>query len=134
VILIESGRDVLQIPPTVAKTVIARAMLRSSMQRKRPDVTRAIVDLVVDRVWNAFITGPSGSVPVLADLTNDELLRNLRILAVFICPAPEDHLEVREHALKPLGDDAKHILTEETKARLATMFREWTTAAVPSGG
>ena len=55
-----------------------------------------------------------------------ETLRSLRILAVFICPAPEDHKEVREHALEPLRDDARAIITAQTKARLARLFDEWT--------
>jgi hypothetical protein len=45
---------------------------------------------------------------------------------VFICPAPEDHKEVREHALEPLRDDARAIITAQTKARLARLFDEWT--------
>jgi hypothetical protein len=44
---------------------------------------------------------------------------------VFICPAPEDHPEIREHAMKPLGDDARQILTDETRHRLALLFTEW---------
>jgi hypothetical protein len=46
---------------------------------------------------------------------------------VFTCPAPQNHKEVYEYALKPLGDDAVEILREQTKKRLAKVFDDWTT-------
>jgi hypothetical protein len=64
-------------------------------------------------------------IPLLSIITSEDAARSLRILAVFVCPAPERHREVREHALKPLGDDVKKILTEQAKARLATLFKDW---------
>lgn len=42
---------------------------------------------------------------------------------LFSCPAPEDHDEVRRHALKPLGDDVAGIITTQTKERLAKRSR-----------
>jgi len=96
------------------------------MRDKRPHVTSAVVDIVVDRVWSAFKGTMFGNVPLLSVITHEETLRSLRILAVFICPAPEDHKEVREHALEPLYDDARAIITAQTKARLARLFDEWT--------
>jgi hypothetical protein len=45
--------------------------------------------------------------------------------AVFVCPAPEKHQAVRRYPLKPLGDDAAKILTDQTKARLGEQFAEW---------
>ncbi|WP_112726156.1 hypothetical protein [Micromonospora noduli] len=59
----------------------------------------------------------------------------LQILAVFICPAPAQHPAVRQHALKPLGEDATKILTSQTKTRLAELFTDWRSDgdAPPSG-
>jgi hypothetical protein len=48
---------------------------------------------------------------------------------VFTCPAPENHKEVYEYALKPLGDDAMKILTEQTKKQLAKVFEKWATGS-----
>ncbi len=125
--VIETSRDALDKIQEAAKDVVKRAIRRSSMDAKRPHVTDDVVDVVVDRVWQAFKGAMVGHVPLLSIITKEEALRSLRILAVFTCPAPEKHEEVREHALKPLGDDAKRILTERTKARLAKLFDEWAT-------
>jgi hypothetical protein len=73
--------------------------------------------------WVAVVFG--AGVPLLDILSNDDALRALRILAVFICPAPEQHEAVRQHALKPLRDDTTKILTDRTKARLNLLFAEW---------
>lgn len=83
------------------------------------------MDIVVDKVWSAFKGAMVANVPLLSIITEEDAVRSLRILAVFICPSPEDHKEVREHALKPLDDDARNILTQETKKRLAKLFDEW---------
>ncbi len=125
--MIETTRHALDKIPETAKEVVKRAIRRSSMDAKRSHVTNHVVDIVVDRVWQAFKGAMVAQVPLLSIITREEALRNLRILAVFTCPAPEKHKEVREHALKPLGDDARQILTEKTKERLAKLFDEWAT-------
>lgn len=125
--VIEAYRQALDRVPEEAKDLVKGAICRSSMDAKRSYVTSAVVDLVVDRVWQAFKGAMCGQVPLLSIITREDALRSLRILAVFTCPAPEKHKEVREHALKPLGDDAKRILTEQTKTRLAKLFDEWAT-------
>jgi hypothetical protein len=76
-------------------------------------------------VWHAFVAAAFGGIPLLDILSNDDALRALRILAVFICPAPEEHEAVRRHALKPLGNDVAKILNDQTKTRLAVLFAEW---------
>jgi hypothetical protein len=121
---IEKFNEALDRIPDIAKVVVKRAILGSSMQGKRTHVTEAVVNVVVDKVWAAFKTAIFAKVP-LFNITNDEVLRALRILAVFTCPAPEDHEEVRTHALKPLGDDIDTILNNQTKNRLAELFAEW---------
>lgn len=72
------------------------------MQANRAHVTEAVVNIVMDKVWHAFVAAAFGGIPLLDVLSNDDALRALRILAVFICPAPEEHEAVRQHALKPL--------------------------------
>lgn len=126
--VIEAYRHVLDRIPEEAKDLVKRAIRRSSMQAKRSSVTSAVVDVVVDKVWRAFKGAMFAHVPLLSIITSEDALRSLRILAVFTCPAPENHQEVREHALKPLGDDAKRILTAQTKTRLAKLFDEWATS------
>ncbi|MFC6017553.1 hypothetical protein ACFP2T_15225 [Plantactinospora solaniradicis] len=106
-------------------SLIKRAILTSSMQGGRPHVSGPVVDLVVGEVWRAFKATASGGIPLLDLVTNEEALRALRILAVFICPAPSKHPEVRKYALKPLGEDVHHVLNEQTEARLAELFVEW---------
>jgi hypothetical protein len=113
-----------------AKKLVTRAILNSSMQGNRAHVTEAVVDVVVDRTWQAFKLTAFAGAPLLQIITSTEALCALRILAVFICPAPDDHEEVRRHALKPLGSDTAKILTEQTKVRLADLFAEWR----PGGG
>lgn len=121
----EYGKALDHIPEWI-KRRIKEAIRDSSMRDKRPHVTSAVIDIVVDRVWSAFKGTMFGNIPLLSVITHEETLRSLRILAVFICPAPEDHKEVREHALEPLRDDARMIITAQTKARLARLFDEWT--------
>lgn len=125
--VIEIYRHALDRIPESAKDLVKRAIRRSSMDAKRSHVTSVVVDVVVDRVWQAFKGAMVGHVPLLSIITDEDALRSLRILAVFTCPAPEKHKEVREHALKPLGEDARGILTTQTKARLAKLFDEWAT-------
>ena len=53
------------------------------------------------------------------------MVRALQMLAVFSCPAPARHREVREFALKPLGGEVeREVLTGTTKERLAQLFEE----------
>jgi hypothetical protein len=123
--VVEHFRAALKAIPDDAKKTVKRAILDSSQHPFRAHVGERVVDIVVDRVWGVFLAAITGGVPALTALSSDELLRDLRILAVFICPAPERHPEVREHAMKPLGDEAVEILKDETKARLAKVFSEW---------
>ena len=124
---IDAYGELLDTIPEWTKHQIKEAILDSSMKDERPDVTSAVVDIVVDRVWSAFKGAVIGNIPLLSIITHEDTLRSLRIIAVFICPAPEDHKEVREHALKPLSNDARKILTAQTEARLTKLFDEWMT-------
>ncbi|WBB52459.1 hypothetical protein [Verrucosispora sp. WMMD573] len=107
--------------PKKAKALI----LGSGLQPDRPHVTDALVSLIVDKAWHGFQAAAFAGAPLLDLISNDEALRALRILAVFICPAPAQHPALRQHALKPLGEDATKILTDQTKTRLAELFTDW---------
>jgi hypothetical protein len=126
--VIEEARGVLDGVKDTARVTIVKAITGSSKQSLRHHVTDHIVGLMVDKVWSTLFAAITHSVPPLALLDNDEFLRTLRILAAFICPAPEQHSEVREHALKPLGEDAKGYLSDQTKEYLAEVFAEWRAA------
>lgn len=125
---IEISQGVLNRLPDAATDIVKQVILGSTLQGGRAHVTEAVVDIVVSRVWRAFRTATFNAVPLLNIVGSEEALRALRILAVFICPAPGRHLEVREYALKPLGSDIHDILTEQTKARLAELFADWRVA------
>lgn len=130
---IETSQELLAKIPDSAKRIVKSAIHNSSMKNGRSDVTDAVVDIVVDKAWSAFKKLVSAHYPLVTVITKDDAIRCLRILAVFICPAPEDHEEVLEHALKPLGNDLRKILTEKTKQRLARLFDEWTADAHEPG-
>ncbi|MEU4532499.1 hypothetical protein AB0F49_30130 [Micromonospora ureilytica] len=100
-------------------------ILGSALQADRPHVTEAVVGLIVDKAWHGIQAAAFAGAPLLDLISNEEALRALRILAVFICPAPAQHAAVRQHALKPLGDDTTKILTDQTKTRLAELFTDW---------
>ncbi|NKQ53984.1 hypothetical protein HFP15_13940 [Amycolatopsis sp. K13G38] len=123
--VVEECRSVMDKIPEWGKRVVKKSIADSSLQPKRPQITGAVVDVVVDKVWAAFKSVLVAKVPLLSLITHEETLRSLRFLALFSCPAPERHREVREHAVKPLGDDAVGILTERTRKRLAQLFQEW---------
>lgn len=129
---VENFQQGVQEIPDSAKELIKQSVRGSSKQSARSAVSDRIINFAVDRAWTAFRTATFGASPLLALLTGDELLRSLRILAVFICPAPERHTEVRIHALKPLAGDARQYLAEETKTRLAGSFADLGKPAVPT--
>jgi hypothetical protein len=124
--VVDASREALNRIPDGAKSVVKAAILHSSMQGMRKQVTGAVIDVVVDKVWIAFKTAISAKIPLLGIITSEDAARSLRILAVFTCPAPENHEEVRRYALKPLGEDAEEIVRDQTKERLSELFIEWT--------
>lgn len=52
----------------------------------------------------------------------DNTLRAVRILAILICPAPEHHPAVAHNCVEPLINDAKSIISADTKKRLMEVF------------
>jgi hypothetical protein len=125
--VVEKCRSVVDKIPEWGKRIVKDAIRASSKRGGRPLITDRVIDIVVEKVWAAFKGVAVANVPLLSLITREDAVRSLRILAVFSCPAPEDHDEVREHALKPLADEVPGILTDETKQRLAKLFKEWVT-------
>jgi hypothetical protein len=108
--------------PDRAKKIIVKTIRRSSRGDKRPALTKFVVNLIVDKAWAAFKGALIAHSPIFGVLTSEELLRNLRMIALFICPAPESHEEVRKHALEPLADDAQGYVSDAAKEWLAKQF------------
>lgn len=118
------GKVVEKIPDK-AKDIIAEAICGSSMQKTRSELTKRVVGMVVDKAWTAFKAAAITHSPLFGLLSSDDLLRNLRFIAIFICPAPARHEEVKEHAVDPLLRDAHDYISGETKQWLATQFKQW---------
>ncbi|WP_143168820.1 hypothetical protein [Amycolatopsis australiensis] len=108
--------------PDRAKKIIVKTIHRSSRSGKRPLLTKYVVGIIVDKAWAAFKAATVAHSPLLAVLTSEELLRNIRMLAVFTCPAPEKHEEVREHAVEPLADDVQGYVSDQAKEWLTKQF------------
>jgi hypothetical protein len=65
-------------------------------------------------------------VAVKVPILGPGVLRALRMLAVFACPAPEEHREVHRHAVIPLMNDTRGIISDDVKAQvLALVPRLW---------
>ncbi|MBE8523748.1 hypothetical protein ILP97_40735 [Amycolatopsis sp. H6(2020)] len=122
---LEAFGKVVEKVPDKAKEIIAEAICCSSKQKVRSEVTRRVVDMVVDKAWSAFKAAAIAHSPLFAFLGSEDLLRNLRIIAIFICPAPGNHKEVQDHAIDPLLRDAHNYISDETKQWLATQFKQW---------
>ena len=133
---LEAFGKVVETVPNKAKEIIAEAICGSSKQKVRSALTKQVVDMVVDKAWSAFKAAAITHSPLFALLSSEDLLRNLRIIAIFICPAPNSHQEVQEHAVDPLLRDARNYVSDETKQWLATQFKQWADGvarpAVPS--
>ncbi|OLZ53075.1 hypothetical protein BS329_09560 [Amycolatopsis coloradensis] len=107
------------VPEEITRQV-KKVVCDSSGHGVRSLVMGAVVDMVVPRVCGVFTGELLSDVPVLNSFNGTEAARALRILAVGVCPAPEEHMEVREHALK-LGSYAREILTDQ----VASLIDEW---------
>ncbi|MFJ1761682.1 hypothetical protein ACIOD2_15280 [Amycolatopsis sp. NPDC088138] len=131
--ILEKSNAVIDKLSEATKKIVVDTVVDSSRKDGRSLLTREVVGLIVDKAWGALKTAVIAHVPILELITSEELLRNLRILAVFICPAPEAHEEVREHAVTPLLDEVREHLSDETKKWLAQQFDQWITGAERQG-
>jgi hypothetical protein len=81
----------------------------------------AVAGIVVDKVWFALTKLLEVHFPFLGT----DILRALRMLAVFSCPSIERHPEVYEHAVRPLLGDAGALISEDVKAQVSELFDAW---------
>jgi hypothetical protein len=101
-----------------ASTVLVDSLMVSSMKGRRPSITDEVASVVAKGLLAAFKKG------LLDSILPVNLIQALRILVVFICPEPERHEEVREYALRPLGDDVSGLLGSQTRGQLSELFAE----------
>ncbi|MFF0572818.1 hypothetical protein [Streptosporangium saharense] len=95
---------------------VTMIILKSRKDEGRGPLLGALVALAVRTAWE-----PIKSMIHTSGI--EELQRTCRILAVLICPAPEDHKAVQNGALLPL---AKEGMLETSKERLEQVFpSEW---------
>lgn len=122
--MVEQVQDTVDSIPEGLKKDVTTSVTTSSRHGQRSLVAGWVVGTLVDKVWDRLLTVVAVQHSVLGALTGPQLLRALRILAVFCCPSPEDHEEVRRHAISPLGEDAEEILKTEAKERLSMLFED----------
>ncbi|WP_214319412.1 hypothetical protein [Nonomuraea sediminis] len=106
---IEKFSKALDQIPEYVTTVI----MQSRKAERRSPLLEALVGLAVRTAWEPIKS--MISVPGI----DKELQRTCRILAVLICPAPEDHKAVQDGALLPL---AKEGMLEISRDRLEQVF------------
>lgn len=91
---------------------VTTAIMQSRKGERRSVLLEALVSLAVRTAWEP-IKGMIHTTGI------EELQRTCRILAVLICPAPEDHKAVQDGALLPL---AKEGMLETSRERLEQVF------------
>lgn len=94
--------------PEHATTVI----MQSRMAEGRSVLLEGLVGCAVQAAWQPVKS-------MIQTTGIEELQRTCRILAVLICPAPEDHKAVQDSALLPL---AKEGMLETSRERLEQVF------------
>ncbi|NUW46297.1 hypothetical protein [Nonomuraea rhodomycinica] len=105
------SKAVDQIPDYVTAVI-----MRSRRTERRSVLLEALVRLAVQTAWEPIKH-------MIHTTGIEDLQRTCWILAVLICPAPEDHRAVQDGALLPL---AKEGMLEISKERLAQVFpAEW---------
>jgi hypothetical protein len=99
-------QQVDQIPEHLSNAIIAARACHGH----RSSIDDEVVKLAVLQSWTLIQKIPF----VKAALPNvDQPLRVIRILAVLICPAPEDHQEVAQHCLHPLTGELASAVTKQ---------------------
>jgi hypothetical protein len=116
--LIQRVHDAVDLLSEKSKSFVKQVLLKSSSKKGlRKHVAEAVIDLVVGKVWSALRGLVATKLPILGP----GVLRALRMLAVFTCPAPEAHREVHEHAVVPLMNDARGVISDEVKAHVIAL-------------
>jgi hypothetical protein len=120
--LIQRVQDAVDLLSDKSKSFAKRVLLKSSKRGLRKHVAEAVIDVVLGRVWSALRGLVAAKLPILGP----GVLRALRMLAVFTCPAPEAHREVHEHAVVPLMNDVHGVISDDVKAHvIALVPRAW---------
>lgn len=93
-----------------------RMILESRALDQRTKIDEVLVRLATQAVWKLIKRlPPFGQV--------EEFHRAIRILAILLCPAPENHPAVYHHCVVPLvGEGARELISTETKRRLEEIF------------
>ncbi|MGW4469734.1 hypothetical protein ACWENQ_08685 [Nonomuraea sp. NPDC004354] len=91
---------------------VTTVIMQSRKAERRSPLLEALVGLAVRTAWEHIKS-------MLRTTGIEELQRTCRILAVLICPAPEDHAAVQNSALLPL---AKEGMLETSRERLEQVF------------
>jgi hypothetical protein len=117
---IETIDHALQIVSDEGKRFVAQ-VITDSLSGLSGAFAQAVVRIVVDGVWAALAKLLEAHFPLLGQDT----LRVLRMLALFACPSVEHHLEVYQHAMKPLLGDAAGLVSGETRSQMTTLFTAW---------
>ncbi|GAA3443365.1 hypothetical protein Pve01_28440 [Planomonospora venezuelensis] len=95
---------------------VTMAITQSRKAERRGVLLEGLVALAVRTAWEPVKS-------MLHTTGIEELQRTCRILAVLICPAPENHKAVQDGALLPL---AKEGMLETSRERLEQVFpAEW---------
>ncbi|GIH75139.1 hypothetical protein Plo01_15680 [Planobispora longispora] len=93
---------------------VTTAIMQSRKAERRSALLEGLVTLAVRTAWEPIKS-------MIRTTGIEELQRTCRILAVLICPAPENHKAVQDGALLPL---AKEGMLEISRERLAQVFPE----------
>ncbi|MEQ4720195.1 hypothetical protein [Nonomuraea sp. B19D2] len=91
---------------------VTTVIMQSREAERRSPLLEALVGLAVRTAWEPIKS-------MIHTTGIEELQRTCRILAVLICPAPEDHKAVQDGALLPL---AKEGMLEISRERLEQVF------------
>ena len=99
----------------------ATAAIIASRRTENRAIDEFLIRLAVHTAWNSLLKLS----PIPGQI--NELLRATRILAIFICPAPEDHKEVATCCLDPLAKNgAEGLIKEATRRKLIEVLPpEW---------
>ncbi|NBE91868.1 hypothetical protein FE391_12970 [Nonomuraea sp. KC401] len=91
---------------------VTTVILQSRKAKGRSVLPDGLVGVAVRTAWEPIKS-------MIHTTGIEELQRGCRILAVLICPAPEDHKAVQDGALLPLAEEG---LLETSRERLEQVF------------
>lgn len=105
----------------MTKQVLAESVAKLH-DGKLDKLRQQVVGILADKACGALRSFVEGQNPALALMGSEDLLRALRILAVFCCPNAAEHPDIDRFCVKPLMADARSILQDKTRDRLQRAF------------